>query len=43
MGTCNRQKIVSISMDIEDIYGDREILDGVLGELILFLKEKSIP
>lgn len=43
MGTCNRQKIVSISMDIEDIYGDKEILDGVLGELILFLKEKSIP
>ena len=43
MGTCNRQKIVNISMDIEDIYGDRKILDNILKDLILFLQENNIP
>lgn len=43
MDTCNRQKIVNISMDIEDIYGDRKILDSILKELILFLQKNDIP
>lgn len=43
MDTCHRPKIVNLSMDIEDIYGDEKILDAVLTDLILFLNNHEIP
>ena len=43
MDTRNGQKIVNISMDIEDVYGNHEILNEVLFEFLEFFSESGIP
>lgn len=43
MGTGFRQKIINVSMDIEDIYGDPELLNVLLFDLIDFFNENKLP
>lgn len=43
MDSGNRQKIVNISMDVEDVYGDQELLNNLLADLIDFFCENNIP
>lgn len=43
MDTCHGQKIVNLSMDIEDVFGDKELLDSVFTDILLFLTDNEIP
>ena len=43
MDTGFRQKIINVSMDIEDIYGDSELLNVLIFDLIDFFNENKLP
>ena len=42
MGSCLRSKIINLSMDIEDIYGDADILNNLLKDFVFFLINQKI-
>ena len=43
MGSTQRSKMINLSMDIEDVYGDTNILNALLQDLINFLSFYRIP